>query len=81
MGLIDFMQDPQQGVSIKDRRWKLTIYKMCFVGSEFVDWALTKLGMYSRPEACVLGQRLADLGIVWKKKKKKEFKKFSRFNT
>jgi hypothetical protein len=57
------MRDPQQGLQLADRRWRLITYSRCFVGSEAVTWMESSLNV-SREEAVQLGQRLIDAGLI-----------------
>ena len=52
------------GVQIKNRRYNLTLYKSCAVGSEMVDW-LEKNEHISRAEAVTLGQQLIDEMLIY----------------
>jgi hypothetical protein len=45
------------GIKIENRRYRLTIYKSCFIGREAVIWLMTSLKL-SRKNAILLGQRL-----------------------
>ena len=47
------------GVKIKDRRYRLTVYPRCIVGSEATTWLVRKF-FVSEAEAVKLGQRLID---------------------
>lgn len=49
------------GVARCDRRHWLKVYRDCFVGSEAVAWLEQHEGL-THNEACVLGERLAELG-------------------
>lgn len=49
---------------IKDRRYHLKVYEMCFVGHEMVDWLLKKGEVESRSEAVAMMQKLLDNGVV-----------------
>jgi small-conductance mechanosensitive channel len=49
------------GVSVRDRRHRLTVFARCFVGREAVDWLVLHEGL-SRAEATALGQRLLERG-------------------
>ncbi len=51
------------GVKIQDRRYRLTMYKQCFIGREAVDYLVKKLKI-SRPDAVRLGQRLIDKNLI-----------------
>lgn len=51
------------GVDIRDRRYKLTSYEKCFIGSEAPDWIVHKLGA-TRPQAIRLCERMVDKGLV-----------------
>ena len=47
------------GITIQDRRYKLSVYDRCFVGNEAVAWFRKKLKL-SQKQAIKLGQRLID---------------------
>jgi hypothetical protein len=47
------------GVKIKDRRYRLTIYPRCMLGSEITTWLVRKFFL-SEADAVKLGQRLID---------------------
>lgn len=51
------------GVNIKDRRYLLTKYPKCFVGSEAVEWMSLNLKLSSE-QAVRLGQRLVDEKLI-----------------
>ncbi|NEQ50373.1 MAG: mechanosensitive ion channel [Leptolyngbya sp. SIO3F4] len=51
------------GVAIKDRRFRLTVYPHCFVGSEAVTW-LAKTQNATREAAVRIGQALVEQGIL-----------------
>ena len=53
----------ENGVQIKDRRYRLNTYQTCFIGQELVDW-LVKNYDYSREEATELGQILIEKKII-----------------
>lgn len=59
----DLMRDPNQGLQLADRRWRIVTYSKCFVGTEAVQWMIDNLGI-DRPTAVSTGQRLMDAGIV-----------------
>jgi hypothetical protein len=50
------------GVDRRDRRFRLNVYPLCFIGSEAVDWLVTHL-QCSREEARAIGQSLCDRGV------------------
>ncbi len=50
------------GLEIKDRRFRLTVYPDCFVGSEAVTW-LTKTQNATREAAVRIGQAMVEKGI------------------
>ncbi|NEO85729.1 MAG: hypothetical protein F6J87_15975 [Spirulina sp. SIO3F2] len=56
--LLAVMRSPE-GVEVRDRRYRLTTYPQCFVGSEAVDWFVAHLNV-SREEAIDIGQRLLE---------------------
>jgi hypothetical protein len=47
------------GVKIKDRRYRLTVYPRCMVGSEITTWLVRKF-FISEAEAVKIGQKLID---------------------
>ena len=53
----------ENGVEIKDRRYRLNTYHTCFVGQELVDWLMTNHGCI-REEAIELGQILVEEKII-----------------
>ena len=60
--LVEQMRGPE-GLTIQDRRFRLTLYPNCFIGSEAVAW-IVKTQKATRAEALRLGQLLVELGIV-----------------
>ncbi len=53
----------KDGLEIKDRRYGLSFYSKCFVGSEAVDW-LIQTQKATREEAMRIGQMLVELGMI-----------------
>jgi hypothetical protein len=53
-----------QGISVKDRRYFLTIYPSCFVGSDAVSWLVQNTRAQSRDEAVLLGRAMVKLGLI-----------------
>jgi hypothetical protein len=51
------------GVKIKDRRYRLTVYPRCIVGSEATTWLVRKFFL-SETEAVKLGQRLIEAKLL-----------------
>ncbi len=51
------------GVALDERRYRLTRYPNCFVGTEAVDWLVRGYGL-GRGEAVELGQQLIDRGEI-----------------
>ncbi|MEM7794407.1 MAG: transporter, partial [Cyanobacteria bacterium P01_C01_bin.118] len=51
------------GVEIKDRRFRLTVYPKCFVGSDAVTW-LAQTQNATREAAVRIGQALVEKGIL-----------------
>ena len=49
---------------IQDRKYHLTTYKTCFVGSQLVDWLVQKGEASGREEAVQLGRELLDAGML-----------------
>ncbi len=52
-----------QGLEIKDRRYRFKLYKNCFVGSELVNWLIENLSISSE-QAIKIGQTLIDKEII-----------------
>jgi Domain found in Dishevelled, Egl-10, and Pleckstrin (DEP) len=51
------------GIKIKDRRYRLTVYPRCMIGSEATTWLVRKF-FISEAEAVKLGQRLIDVKLL-----------------
>lgn len=51
------------GVEIKDRRYRLNLYESCFIGQELVNWLVSNHGC-NREEAIELGQILVEKKII-----------------
>jgi tRNA A-37 threonylcarbamoyl transferase component Bud32 len=51
------------GVEVKNRTWHLKKYKMCFVGSEAVDWLVKEMPSWSREKAVHFGNILLEKRI------------------
>ncbi len=60
--VVEEMRKPD-GLEVKDRRYRLQTYSSCFVGTEAVDWMVTRYNC-QRPDALTLGQMLVDRGII-----------------
>lgn len=58
----EMMADVYSGVVVKTRRYHLRKYRMCFIGSETVDWMVEALGI-TREQAVLLGQRMCQRKI------------------
>ena len=62
------MRDPETGIPVKDRKWRLRRYKNCFVGSEAVTFLCEyfdadSMSVSVREDATILGQRLMNQGL------------------
>jgi len=62
--LVEKMNHPLYGLSIKDRKYRFITYPSCFIGIECVDWLITNEKLFSRSEAVKLGQKLLDLQLI-----------------
>lgn len=62
--LDDFVENFKKNVSIKDRRYRLTVYKNCFVGSDAVQWMVTSGAAETREDAVKLGLLLQEEGVI-----------------
>ena len=51
------------GIKIKDRRYRLTVYPRCFIGSEATTWLVRRF-FVAEAEAVKLGQRLIDAKLL-----------------
>ncbi len=51
------------GVSICSRRYRLQLYRACFIGHDAVDWLVQQYDI-SRPEAVEIGQSMLERGII-----------------
>jgi small-conductance mechanosensitive channel len=60
--LVERMRGPH-GLSIADRRYRLTAYAKCFVGRDAVSWMARSLGV-ARAEAVAIGRRLVERGTI-----------------
>ncbi len=53
---------------VKDRRYHLKLYRNCFVGSELVDWLLTRTDLFgekpTRLDAVAVGSELVNMGFM-----------------
>lgn len=61
--LVDLEAAFRENVSIKDRKFRLTTYKQCFVGSEAVDWLVASRHASSREDAVQVGRALAESAL------------------
>lgn len=62
--LDELVENFKKNVSIKDRRYRLTTYKNCFVGSDAVQWMVTSGAAENREDAVKLGLLLQEKGII-----------------
>lgn len=60
--IVTAMRGPE-GVSIRERRYRLQSYPACFVGMDAVDW-LVRTYEFSRPQATEIGQKMLERGII-----------------
>ena len=61
--IYDLMRSTEDGITLADRRWGLTTYQKCFIGSEAVKWMMSTLE-FDRQKAVSTGQRLIEAGII-----------------
>lgn len=54
----------RKSVEIKDRKYRLSTYKKCFVGSDAVQWLVTSGTTETREDAVRVGQTLVDSGYI-----------------
>lgn len=54
----------RRNVTIKDRKYRLSTYRRCFVGSEAVQWLVTSGTAQNREDGVRLGQILQDAGVI-----------------
>ena len=64
--LTQAMRHPSQGIEVRDRRYRLTKYKDCFIGSEMVDWLVNCVPTLGgdRAAAVELGHKMVRTGFV-----------------
>jgi len=53
----------EDGVEIKDRRYRGNVYPQCFMGAEAVEWLAPRI-QGTRQEAISMGQLLIERGII-----------------
>jgi len=64
LNLIEFARKLEEGVKIKDRRYRFRKFKSCFIGREAVSF-LVEAGLAAdRHHALSLGARLSRLGVI-----------------
>ena len=61
--LEDLIQRFKAGVQVKDRKYRLSTYKKCFVGTEAVQWFLQNNCASTVADAVRLGQIMNDNGV------------------
>lgn len=64
LDLNQFVESFKRNVPIKDRRWRLQVYKSCFVGSEAVQWMVTSGIARTREDAVKLGLLMQEEGFI-----------------
>lgn len=64
LDLNQLVESFKRNVPIKDRRWRLQIYKKCFVGSEAVQWMVTSGITRTREDAVKLGLLMQEKGFI-----------------
>lgn len=57
------MRDEKEGLALADRRYRLQVYRTCFVGSEAVSWMVDNLGV-DKEGALSVGKKLMNAGII-----------------
>lgn len=57
------MTDPNTGLEIKNRKYRLRTFENCFVGKDAVDWMKKQFGLHTE-DAVALGQLLANRGVL-----------------
>jgi len=62
--LIQLLKDPNEGLARKTRKYKKQEYKKAFIGSEAVDWMVSKMRIKTRKAAVQLGETLLHRGII-----------------
>lgn len=69
--MVDFLRS---AVDVRDRKYRLTTYKQCFVASEVVDMLVTRKLATSRRDAINVGNQLLVAGHIEHVKKEHTFK-------
>ena len=61
--IIQLANDIRHSIEIKDRKYRMKTYEMCFVGSELISLIVEKSkGILTREDAIKIGQKIMDLG-------------------
>jgi len=60
----DVLTKISTGISIQKRRLHKKTYPNCFIGATAVDWMMLHLGLESRNEGVILGNRLLQEGFI-----------------
>jgi hypothetical protein len=63
IGYNDMVTSLESGLEIRDRSYHGVVYKRCFLGSEFVSWAVARGKLQSRAEGVQVGQSLVGSGL------------------
>eukprot|EP01130_Rhizamoeba_saxonica_P007041 TRINITY_DN2820_c0_g1_i2.p1 TRINITY_DN2820_c0_g1~~TRINITY_DN2820_c0_g1_i2.p1 ORF type:complete len:553 (-),score=142.32 TRINITY_DN2820_c0_g1_i2:442-2100(-) len=62
--LLEALQDPETGISIKNRTWMLKKWKNCFVGKDMVIWLIEADYAQDVDEALAIGNDLLSRGLM-----------------
>jgi hypothetical protein len=62
--LIDVQQGMLRELSIKDRQYHGRVYQDCFVGSEAVDWFISRRHAATREEGVAIGECLVGMKLI-----------------
>lgn len=61
--ILDIAENFRRGVEVKDRRYRFTVYRDTFVGSQAVSFLIKFFNIQKRGEARIIGQKLMDAGV------------------
>eukprot|EP00127_Corallochytrium_limacisporum_P003183 Clim_evm32s147 gene=Clim_evmTU32s147 len=60
----DLSQEMMNDLELKDRRYRLKIYRNCFAGSDAVTWLVNRGYALSRQEAVTIAKRMIQAGMI-----------------
>lgn len=64
LNILELTENFKKNVTVKDRRYRLSVYKDCFLGSEAVQWLVTSGTAQNRQDAVKLGLLMQEAGLI-----------------